>query len=326
MRRLFRLAVAGLLVVTGTAPAHPVLAGSCTAPCLAVGISDNVNVNLPPTADSLSGAESVTGLRSWLFSLSNASGSPVTNASITVNGGYPASDFVPPASLPATASQAVLNPGQELDLNLRSTISTTFSTRFDSSRSVLPLLIPPGGAEQLVTVTATPVDAGTCRINPFGDTECALLGDLQTGLAGAAVVSVTAPANLDQGELFHASSPAPGVATWVLNGPQLGKSYTFTVLLSLPDRDRPYVYKPWLNLDLTDAGPHGCLADPCIDPTSTISIPDATLDGSAPGSGSVTFSADQPSQWDTGGPPSTTGVHYSGVVAKPGRLLAGGGA
>ena len=301
------------------------LAGTCQAPCFGLGVTDRESARRPASVDSTAGSATLSGQRGWSFQLGNtyAGNGQATNAAISVSSGYGPSLFdagcsgTAVGSFPYVSSQGVLAAGQSLSTDLCSTIPVTFAPGFDSGRSMTPLLIPAGGGQQSVAVTVALTDPAMCRTGG-GSPECGFGGQvLAAGPAGASVASITGPANLDQGESFQADpSSGPGVS-WNLNGPVLSKRYTVTVVLNLPNLGSPYSFKPVVDLNLGDSGPHGCQVDVCGGPATSVSIADPTLDGPTAGSGRITFSADQSRLWDQGGPPTTTRVHYTGLQQSP---------
>ena len=316
LARQFGLLLAAAVVAAsvGLASAPVALAGTCPNPCLGVGFIDWESASFPADVDSSQGSEVLQGLRSWSVSIGERS-QAATNAAISIQSGYPASSLKGPLS----ASAAVLD--QSLGLDLNSTIPVSFSPGFDSARSMSPAVIPAGGGQQSVQVTFRRTDASACVTNIPGLEGCRFEGNLPSGWAGAAIVAVAGPSNLNQKEVFS-SNWQPSGANWYLGDPILGKTYTVTVTISLPDLGRSYVYKPFVGLSLDDSGPHGCpgpnelgTKDTCVGPTKRVTRPDATLDGATPGSGVATFSADQSFIWDLGGPRPGTKVSYDALYA-----------
>jgi hypothetical protein len=316
--RKIRIVIAALVALLAGLVAAPIaLAGTCPGPCLAVGVSDILNgAPQASSVDSISGSKVLHGTRGWFVQMNNASTLTTTNASISVQSGYPASKFMGVSSLPVSTSAATLSPNQQLGLNLNSTIGVAFAAGFNSSRAMSPGVVPAGGGHQVVKVTFTRTSSTACITNTPGLEGCAYIGDLETGLAGASVETVAAPSNLNQSEGFTSKLTASG-ANWTLNDPILGKKYVVTVLISLPARAKSYHYKPMLGLDLGASGPHGCGSpggDPCATPTTHVTLSDAALDGATLGAGQITFSVDQSFEWDEGGPPREADVRCSGLV------------
>jgi hypothetical protein len=292
--------------------AGPVLAGGCGSPCLGVGVADVLNSSLPSSVDSVSGSQVLAGHRSWNMSLQSTPGSgTATNASISVQSGYPPALFNGVSAFPVTTSTAAIGPNQELDLSLNGGITASFATGFDSARTMSPALIPSAGGQQTVRITATRTDPSACITNIAGQEGCTLSGNIATGMPGAAIVSVSPPANLNQSEQFSSNTNPLGVDLH-LNDPILGKAYSVTVVISLPSRGHPYFYKPTVGLSLGSPGPHGCQQDVCSGPSTSATIADPTLDGAVPGAGQVTVSADQAFIWDQGGPYPSKGLGYLG--------------
>lgn len=315
------LAAVGVAGASGLLWAPTALAGTCgPSPCLGLGITDESRASQPPSVDAVSGSQTLQGSRAWFFQIQNSYGAgTATNASISVQSGYPASSFVGVTSFPVSTSTAVLGPNQALALSLNSSIPASFTSGFDSTRSMSPQVVPAGGGPVSVQVTFTRTDSTTCITNTPGFEGCNYSGTLQPGLNGATVLSLSGPLNLDQSEGFS-SNVQPFGASWSLNDPILGKTYSLTVNLSLPDLGHAYVYKPFVNLDLTDSGPHGCEQDTCAGPSTTLTLADPTLDGGTLGRGQLTFSVDQSFMWDEGGPLPQTSLQYTG---SHGAYLAG---
>lgn len=316
MRRKVQVAVAAMFAVAAGLIATPVaLAGNCTNPCVGIGVVDQESSFQPSSVNSVSGTKVLHGTRSWSFGMSNENTVAATNASLSVESGYPASDFVGVTSFPVTASSATFGPNQTLGVDLNSTIGVAFSSGFNSSRAMTPTVIPAKGGQQSVKFTFKRTNSSACITNTPGLEGCSFGGNLATGLAGAAITAVVAPKNLTQKENFTSNFTASG-ANWNLNDPILGKQYAVTFLISLPKEASSYHYKPEVGLYLTSAGGHGCGGaggDTCVGPTNTVTLPDATLDGPTPGAGQITFSVDQAFIWDEGGPPLLTSVSYGAL-------------
>ncbi len=312
VRRVGIVLAATTALLAGLVTAPVALAGTCPGPCLALTVSNDLNA--PPqasTVDYIPGWAVLHGTRSWFFSMEAASALTATNASISVHTGYPKSNFPGVTSFPVSRSTTALNPGQTLSLGLNSTIGETFSAGFSSSRVMSPGVIPAAGGHQTVQVAFKRTTAVDCAA---GVASCGFNGNLVTGLAGASVQTVTAPSNLNQSEIFSSNVTGPG-ADWTVNNPILGKLYVVTVTIKLPARAHSYQYKPWLAIDLSGAGPHGCQVDPCTAlATTQVTLADPSLDGATPGAGRITFSAKQFFEWDEGGPPRNVQVRFSGLI------------
>ena len=297
------------------------LAGTCGPNgCLGLTVADVVNSFQPPGVDSVPGSEVLSGTRASSFVIRNTTNQTATNASISVQSGYPASRFDGVSSLPVSTSTATLGVSQELQLDLHSNIPIAFRSRFDSSRTMDPQAIPSGGGVQTVHVAFTRTDSSACITDTPGTEGCTWSGHLDTGLPGASIVGVSDPTNLDNSEGFNKTVQSTSVS-WGLNDPILGKRYEVAVQISLPDRGRAYRYKPVISLALGAAGPHGCQQDQCPSPTTHVSLADPALDGATPGAGQAAFSVDQQVTWDEGGPPLQSGVIYTGLVAAEGYWL-----
>jgi hypothetical protein len=301
------LAATVVAISVGLVSAPVALAGTCPGPCLGVGGMDGSTAIRPAGIDSTASSEVLDGLRVWHFNIDDQYPVATTNATISVQSGYPASSF----GGPLLVSTPVLNhSGQSLDLDLISTIPVSFSPGFDSTRSMDPAVIPVGGGQQSVQVTYTATNAANC-----GPNGCLFGGGLTTGLGGGgAIGKVTGPSNLNQQGNFI-QNPGPAGVNWTFAG-VLGKTYTVTVTLNLPDLGHAYSYKPSVWVLLGGFAPQGCGpngGDKCTtSPTKSLTLADATLDGGTPGAGKVTFSSDQPFLWDAGTPPRQASiVQYS---------------
>ncbi len=225
---------------------------------------------------------------SWLFSI--FSQGSLTNPSITVNSGYPSSDFPGISGFPVTQSQSSLAPGQVMSLALPSSIVTRTTPGFDSSRSVDTRLVPAGGGQQVVTVS---VDLTDARYAPGGVLQIAFPMDVagEAGACGTTTAASSAP--------FSASCSVSGDgtvhwATCVSNcdgSLQLNDPVVFTAILSIPNPSpRPIIHVPPALIGAFSGGVGG--PDTCTDAgtTSSYTTTEPSLDGSTPGDGSATFS------------------------------------
>jgi hypothetical protein len=309
VRRKVRIVLAIFVTLSAGLIATPVaFAGNCPSPCVGMSLVDNESSSQSASVNSVSGTKVLHGTWGWSFGMTNGT-MAATNASLSVESGYPASDFVGVTSFPVSTSAATFGPGQSLGVNLNSTIGASFSAGFNSSRAMTPTVIPAKGGKQSVKVTFTRTSTSECTNG------CDLQGGVSPGLAGAKILGLTRPSNLNQGELFSSTVSASG-AQWDLNGPILNKKYAVTVQISLPKEGTSYHYKPEVDLSMGFPGGHGCGSqggDTCVGPTNMVTLPDATLDGPTPGAGQITFSVDQAFIWDEGGPPLQTDVNYGAM-------------
>lgn len=240
---------------------------------LGVNVNDNMNYAAPASVDSVSGFDTLNGTRWWDFEIEDYDVA-ATNPMIGVDSGFPASAFpyLGASSFPVFgAPQATLNPGDSYfpGLNLQSTIPVTFSSGFNETRSVSPTTIPAGGGAQDVTLTVTPlVTTGFYKVGVSGPVD------------GATVTASSGPTNLDQGESLSVTGGGSG---FVLFNPQVGKLYSFSFTLSVPNPfGTPFVGKP-NTFVIGINGSSSC----CLGPASSVTIPDATLNGQ------ITYSVDQ---------------------------------
>lgn len=287
--RLRRLQVAVL--------ALPLLAALSAQPAIAGGIATDLTgvdgrqaiVDLPAAVDAASSSTVQEGHRGWFFILRNDSPSAVTNPTINVNSGYSPSAFRscpggPLASFPFTTSQASLASGQSLNSGLCSTVPVSFTTGFDSARSVKPLVVPPGGGRQDVVVTMTLTDA---RYLPANVVKVSVLAD-----SGDSIACDTASAPPPNGRLMCTSSRV----NWTLNDQPLGAAMRFAVSVDVANPSRRAIFhksRVW-----TLAAPRDSVS--LSGPSSSSSIADSTLDGGTPGAGGVTFSVAETSlTWST---------------------------
>ena len=249
------------------------------------------NVFLPPDATSVQAGTTQSGTRSWNIFLGNNSQTSVTNPTITVSSGLSPSLFPDEvSSFPVTASQNSLGPGEGLSAlptgDLNSLIPVSFTTGYDSTRTVSPAVIPAGGGRQTVVITMTLADA---RYASPPDGNVGIIVNLASPVAGVSVASTTDPGNLNQGENLQTATGAAfpfGLFEWRLGSPQLNKQYTFTAVLNVPNPSgQPFGYRPDV---LVSADTDTFLCDACAG--STVTVKDPALDGNVPGSGSATYS------------------------------------
>jgi hypothetical protein len=238
-----------------------------------------------PADDATPAGTLMTGRRSWGFSLKNHDPAMTfTNPSIhivsNIAGGAgllmpPWSPITFPLDLPLT--RPALNPSSSPDGSdmYMTGISDDVTPRtgtpgFDSTRSVTPLVVPPGGGLQTVTVTMKLVDPRYVSQSPNFNINMG--GDCQ---------SVVAPANLDQGEQAFSNCNAFGVFAAV-NNAQLHKTYAFSFVIHTPNPgSSPVAAKGWLSVQSNIGGIPGIVLG------SSVSMNDNLLDGGA------VFSVDQ---------------------------------
>jgi hypothetical protein len=292
--RLIVLAM-GLAVAAGIPLAIPGPASAQQPLSDLVAIDSAVdNVMLPPAATSAQAGTVQSGQTAWPFTFRNNSQTSVTNPTVSVQGGYDPSQYnftwpdqpgQPVTAFPVTATQASLNPGQELDPRLFSNIPVKYTLGYNSTRTVGPSKIPVGGADQKVSITVTFMDSR------YASTPPNILGgivlDVGSNLSGVSLVSTTNPKNLNHGEGLSTSATTPfGLFEWNLVNVQLYKTYRFSATLHVPNNSgSPFVYRPFVQMSGIRTT---FLCQACSG--SSVTVADATLDGNKPGSGSATFS------------------------------------
>lgn len=242
--------------------------------------------------------------RQWEFQVNGGNGQ-VGSASILATSAIPAnlwSGLVPPFSATATP----LQPGPGLSISSGVTTATA-APGFASSRTVSPLLIPPGGATQVLTASFT-VDS--------------------TGLSFV-LLSVTPNQGTDSWSFTSSSDPAdtgavntnPGGGLSVpLQNPTPGITYTFTFTGTVANSSAaPVPSKPFLGLQAVNPG---------TPLTSVIASSYVSADAALEGSVSYSFdglyslwpsAGSQFSVWYPNGPDPTS----SGVGCTPYMVLAG---
>ncbi len=269
-------------------------------------------VFLPPATTSVQAGTTQNGTSNWNFFLGNNSQTSVTSPTVTINSGLSPSLFPGVSSFPVTESQAGgLAPGQQFPGNLNSNIPVSFTPGYGSSRTVSPSTIPAGGTQQTVVITITPADARyTSPPDGFAGFNIILGSDVP----GVSLVSTTDPNNLDQGEILQIiTPPASGLFQWRLGFPQLNTQYTFTAVLNVPNPSgQPFEYQPVVNIR---GERQTNLCDACAG--SAVTVKDATLDGSVPGSGGATFSVTETSHTWTSTHSDAFDVFYQGTTQTP---------
>jgi hypothetical protein len=313
--RCMAMALGGLLVVVVglclLAPASASASSPCTpTQCgIVVHLSDQrfdtytAPLNVTQATDSTADVQ-LSIQRQWDFQLNGGNGQ-VGSASIVATSAIPANlwnGLVPPFTATATPLQA----GQGLSVSSGVTTATA-APGFASSRTVSPLLIPPGGGTQVLTASFT-VDS--------------------TGLSFV-LLSLTPNQSTDSWSFTSSSDPAdtggvnasPGGGLSVsLNNPTPGITYTFTFTGTVANSSaQPVPSKPFLGLEAVRPG---------TPLTSVIasgySSPDPALEGT------VSYSFDglywlwpsagsQFSVWYPNGPDPTS----SGLGCSPYMVLAG---
>jgi hypothetical protein len=244
-------------------------------------------INLPVGATALSATDQHQGEREWGFFLTNDAPTPVTNASISVDSGYLPSLFSwegDVTAFPVTKTTPSIAPGtQWVPDALRSTIPVTATTGYDSTRTVSPATIPPSGGQQTVTITITPRDARyqSGQANAWA----AFNIIVDSPVPGATLAGITDPTNAADDGLQSPTSDRHGLYQWRLFPSSLGKTYTFTATLNVPNSSSaPLTYRPEVSI----RGERQELrCEACAQSSATMAEP--TLDGPTAGSGKVTY-------------------------------------
>lgn len=225
--------------------------------------------------ESVSASHTLNGYRSWFFTIDDQT-LPVTDPTITVDSGYSPSLFpsgLGASSFPVAVTQASLKPGESFFSNPIAnfgvtTIPVTMTPGFDSSRSVSPVVIHPGGGQQRVTISLTPVTQ---------------VGGYKVNVSGGAVLS--GPTNLGAGEYVQVFGD-----TIVLGGAVAGKTYLFTFSVNVPNSSQSLIFsEPWVHINTHVADNVIC----CYGPSNSFTFADPTLDGGIPGRGQVTYSVNE---------------------------------
>lgn len=248
-------------------------------------------------ADKVTGAQQVRFDDTWRADLKSGN-QAVTDATVAVRSGYPAADFSGITSFPDIQTWADLATGQDVAIDLPSSLTSNAVTGFDSSRSVTPPAVPVGGGRQTLSVT---FDA----LNSTSD----VLGiDVPADVPGEAVScgATTAPTSSPYSARCSSQN---NVAVWqtCIAGSgclPLNRSATFTFVLDEPNASsQPLLHDPQVRVTdyslgtiYTVSGPNtgNVGSSDCgttVPYTTSLTVPDPSLDGTRPGSGSVTLSS-----------------------------------
>ena len=339
MRTSAALLASGLLaaicLAAGAAGAPARALAASAAPtdgqCFQQGIGGPTNTDLaavensgaqydaPADATSVSSTSSVPGYFEWYFDLANRSSSDIASPAITINSGLDPGVFdggLPSAGFPSSCGQSLLPADQSLALILQAPgTQISFEPGFDSTRTVSPATVPVGGGDVTITDTVTVTDdtdaGGPLTVN---------LPDIGAG-QGVTLVSQTDPTDLTNGETVYHCIPGNctlpnGVppTTYALENLHVGTAYTFVTVVNVANppagaqAPEPWSWSPTVIVGV--ASQATCISESCGGGTTTgssqtIAVP--SLDGSTPGSGSVTFSVGTSSDsWTLGLQPSTT--------------------
>ncbi|MBI4330198.1 MAG: hypothetical protein HY673_02815 [Chloroflexi bacterium] len=204
-----------------------------------------VKAPVPVNSDAVGPSDVLSGKRGWRFDLQNTDGSPVpvTNATIRVESSLNPTLFPDIVSFPAIESTASLAPGQTLagPRMENSNLPASFTPGYAASRAMNPMLVPPGGGSQTVTVRVRPV-------YPRYDYPRA---HIVVGIAGD--VTSTSNPDLSAGETLDMSpTPPSNGAVWMLHGAKIGKDYVFTAVLQVNNGSvNPLLHKPIVTVEMT---------------------------------------------------------------------------
>ena len=278
---VFSVLGGGLLFETGTARAQTSdLSGLA---------SSGYGVSVSPDTTNVSSTTIQHGNRSWMAIINNNMQSDATNAAISFNSGYNPTLFDAVSAFPVSTNFGTLPAGGLQIAKLfpsGDSMPVDYMLGYDSTKTTNVASIPAGGGQQTVTITVTPKDS---RYVPSTNSDISfhLFVFADSSIPGVTVASTTDPNNLDQGEQVL-TTVDPGQAHWQLGSPQINKTYTFTATLNVPnDTGAPFDFQPIVQLD---GQRHTDVVNDQVGPSVT--APEPTLDGSTPGMGAMTFSAD----------------------------------
>lgn len=254
-------------------------------------LTNGFGTDQPVTVDRVPAGQTFTGQPGWGFNLVNFGPNTVTNPTISVATGYPASDFqvnfVPPSSTPIIFTQDTLDPGQKFGNGLfpgqqEPLIAASFTTGCAWTRSTTPLEVPAAGGVQTVSVTAKCSDPAVRT----------LIVNMGIALPGATVIASTTPAGADPptGDI---GSGKQGGFGWFVGNVQTNFEYDFTATIQTPNPfGVAFMQKPTVDgFETIPLG--GC--NPCA-AGSSVSFADPLLDGPVQGAGVVTYSVAEPDQ------------------------------
>lgn len=261
------------------------------------------NIQLLPAITSASATTVQNGSKGWFSIIENDSQMPITNTALTIMSGYDPALFNDVTSFPYTYTVGTIEPGQIQFVNrpIPAMIPVLYTLGFDSSKEITPTTIPVGGTQQTVKITVTLVDE---KYITQGGSFNILVHPNSNGVT---LVSLSDPTNLDQGEEVN---DMPDQMQWQLGGNlQLNKPYTFTAVLNIPNQTgASFEFQPDIQIDGQTEVP-GCEA--CTG--TSVTILDPMLDGSIPGSGSITYSIAEGDHIWTSKHADISDVVYQGV-------------
>jgi hypothetical protein len=241
----------------------------------------NAPISSSSPTDSMDASTVLLGERRWGLGINNHYNQTFTNPKIAISTSLSSASFEGGVT-PVGTSASSLGPNSAISLEVKTSSSAppallTFTPGFDSSQTVSPLVIPPGGTSQTMTIKVTPRDSryfASLNDPPSG---------IQLGFGGN-IQSVTVPTNLTPGveNLFGSGN------FWTLNNPQKDKEYTFTVVLLVDNQTgSPIVSKPGSMVQMMVYSPlNGTRA-------RSVTIHDGFLDGD------IVYSLDQEVNWNS---------------------------
>ncbi len=194
--------------------------------------------DVDPDIDSVGAYEELTGHYNWNLHIHN-NYSEQTVVDPTISIGELSPDFSPSVEFPVSLPS--LGPGEKWVLinAISSTFSFPFTLGYDSSRTMEPLEIPPGGGVQTVTIKVKPVDARYTN-NPYMRIEVS--GDV---IAGSNQEPTGAIPTVEEGQRV----------VWEFPNWGLGEEYTFSVQLQVENPSGVnLVHKPHVHMFVQTAG------------------------------------------------------------------------
>ena len=293
VRNRFKLVyvAASVAVAVGLLP-HAAVAGGFAGP---EGVSQRT-YTWTTQADSVSASVQHRFVRQWDFSILNGSDN-VTSPTVTVNSGYPASDFSGVSSFPVMNTQPSLLPGQSLGVDLPSSIVLQTTAGFDSTRSVTPNTVQPGGTQQTVTIS---IDLTDSRYALGGQ----IIIDVPMDVAGETGICGTTSAGTNPPFGANCSVKPDGTVEWVdcvsncQGALQVNQLVQFTVLLNVPNASRhAVVHHAPAEVIAYSGGTGGGWNCTQVDPVTGFRVDAPSLDGPTPGSGWATFTINESVTW-----------------------------
>lgn len=307
MRRFIH-AACGVLALLALTPSHLASAGNGTGGPVFGGEVNGECAVLPSTVNATTPTTVLSGTWAWNFNLSTLP--PVgqgSNGTITVNSGYPATTLLAEShkgpfpcvpgtplsagsGLPYTVTGTCDGQGGCASINLGSDIPAQQAAGYSLVRSASPMKIAHGGSTQTVVVG---LDQGL---------NCTAVSVI-SNVPGAVVTSATAVGG-SNGQVNYGGPEAD--LDFGCN--YSGQPVAFVVTFDVPNPfKKPFVSMPEVqlfngasdNLAPSCSGfAQGTTHDP--GPTGSETVSDSTLDGGAPGAGTVTYSLNGYSgSWDT---------------------------